>query len=784
MLKVGERLNHYKILDRLGEGGMGEVFRARDSRLGREVAIKVLPERFASEKAALGRFEREARALAALSHPNILTIFDFGNESGVCYTVMELLKGETLRERIRRKPLTADEALKMAQAIAEGLSAAHSKGITHRDIKPSNIFITTDEVVKILDFGLARVEKKAKGDDPDTASHYSVETVPGKMIGTVPYMSPEQVIGDLADARSDIFALGCVLYEMISGKRPFYHSNPRETMAAILTDEPPELPRAICPPEVQSIIKRCLQKDRNKRYQSAAELLTAIKLATRDQSLTLSAINIKAPQLNRRIYLIVLPLLLLTILAGTLYKLYGSNDRSYRSLGILPFENVDNDSTQEYLSDGITEGVIDSMSRLSKVRVMARSTVFRYKGRKVDAQTAGREMKVDAVLTGRVFQQSDTVTVKLELVDTYDGSQLWTNQYTCKSSEVIALQEQIATDISDRLGLKLTGDDVKRMTKRDTQNNEALSLYMKGRFYWNKRKPEFILKGLEHFKQAIDIDPNFALAYSGLADSYNVLGGLGVLAPDDSFPMARNAAAKAMELDNSRAEAHASLAHVLTFYYWDWDEAEREYKRAIELNPEYATAHQWYGLHLAAMGRMEEAIKEFKIAQHLDPLSLVISAQAGLPYYYKGEYDRAIEQYKKTLDMDPTFAPALAFLSWAYEKKGEFDQAIALGEKVKKDESTWIQAGLGHSYAIAGKKSEAQQVINDLNNTARRTYVSAFAFANVYVGMGDKDRTIEWLEKAYRERSGLLIFIKVDPRWDSIRDDARFQALLREMKLS
>jgi eukaryotic-like serine/threonine-protein kinase len=757
MVAVGTQLGPYKILSLIGAGGMGEVYRARDMRLGRDVAIKVLTEHFAKNEEALGRFEREARALAALSHPNILTIHDFGTQNDISYVVMELLEGEPLNVRIVRSPLPWEKALEIAIAIVSGLSAAHSKGVIHRDLKPGNIFLTSDGSVKILDFGLARMEELSSiYGDLSTPTMKKVDTNPGTIMGTVGYMSPEQVCGGFVDARSDIFSFGCVLYEMLSGKRPFWGDTVSETIAAILRDNPPKIAggKRVFPADLERVITHCLEKNPEERFQSARDLIFALKMIAGGTRFT------KPPQReqNRK-------------------QKQPRNSKAINSLAVLPFANANSDPNSDYLSDGITESIINILSQLPKLRVVPRSTVFRYKGREIDLPTVGRDLNVRAVLTGRVVHRGDTLNIQTELIDVINESQFWGQQYNRKLSDIFAVQEEIARDISEKLLLKLTGEEQKRLTKRYTESTDAYHLYLKGRYHWNKRTTEGLKRGIEYFERAIEEDPSYALAYAGLADTYALLNRYRVLMPRESFPKARAAAMRALEIDDSLAEAHGSLGLVKLHYEWDWNGAERHFRRAIELNPNYATAHQWYGGYWLAMGDFEKAIVELKRAQEIDPLSLIINADLGLPYHFARRYDLAIEQYRKVLEMDPNFYPARLYLGWAYEQKGEFQEAITEFERVSKLEDS-PTASLGHAYAMAAKRDEALKLLEVLKEYSKRHYVSPYGIAMIYTGLGELDQAFEWLRIACDERAGLIVWLKVDPRIDCLRSDPRFAELL------
>ncbi len=766
MLEAGLKLQkRYEILSHLGAGGMGEVYRARDTVLGRDVAIKVLPEDLAGSPQALQRFEREAKALATLSHPNILSIHDFGSDHSISYLVMELLDGDTLRGKIASADLSYSKTLQIAIAVAEGLWAAHSRGIIHRDLKPENIFLTSDGIVKILDFGLARMEE-ALAPDTQSLPTRSIPTAEGHVVGTVPYMSPEQVRGGPLDPRTDIFSFGCVLYEMLTGGRPFARDSAAETMAAILKDDPlpvNEMEQKL-PAEAQHVILHCLEKNRDERFQSARDLAFALKALLSGSELP--RITTKEPSVPAR--------------------KRRTSRKAVDSLAVLPLVNAGGDPNMEYLSDGITESIINSVSQIPKLRVMARSTVFRYKGREMDPQQIGVDLNVRAVLTGRMVQRAETLNIQTELVDVLDGSQLWGEQYVRKMQDIFAIQEEISQEISSKLRLKLSGEEKNRLVKRHTANTEAYELYLRGRFCWNKRTSEGLKKAIEYFQLAAQKDPEYAQAYSGLADCYNLLSAYGFLAPKDSVPLARTASTRALTIDPMLAEAHETLAHVKMLYDWDWSGAEIEFKKAIELNPNYATAHQRYAIQLAAQGRMQLAEKEIRKAQELDPLSLIINTDVGLISYFQAQHNQAITQFRKTLDLDPDFSVAHFALGLALEQEGRFEEALAefeTGMRLSGDRS--FLSSPAHTLAISGRPEEARSLLAELVVLSTKRYVSPYRLAIVYAGLREIDRAFEWLDKACEDRSVWLIHLHLarDPRFHSIRNDPRFTKVLQRISV-
>ena len=583
-----------------------KVYLAEDTNLGRPVALKILPTDVAHDRERLRRFLQEARAAAALHHPNVAHIYEIGEFNGINFIAMEYVGGQTLDAKINHHPLDVGEVIEIGIEIADALAEAHAKGITHRDIKPTNIMLTPRSEVKVLDFGLARVTTVAGAELQRAASDVStqIKTKPGMVMGTVQYMSPEQAMGREVDHRSDIFSLGVVVYEMVTGRLPFSGETATEIIDRIAHAQPEAIARFnySVSTELEHIIRKCLEKDKGRRYQSARELLVDLKNLQRD---TTANAGMAAPSRRKR------------------------SRKSINSLAVLPLVNESADPNAEYLSDGITESIINSLAQLPQLRVMARSTVFRYKGREVDPQEVGRDLNVRAVLAGRVLRLGDRLIVKIELVDTTDGAQLWGEHYNRSPSNILAVQEEIAIKISEKLQVKLTAQEQKRVIKRYTENTEAYEAYLKGRYYWNKRTVEDFKKGIEYFQQAIEKDPSYALAYAGLADSYILLATYNFLPPTEAIPKARAAAMRALDIDSKLAEAHVSLATIEGENEWNWSAAEKEFKQALKINPNYATAHQWYGEYLAVMGRFEEALAEINRAHQLDPLSLAVNIALG-----------------------------------------------------------------------------------------------------------------------------------------------------------
>jgi eukaryotic-like serine/threonine-protein kinase len=788
---IGQTISHYRVLEKLGGGGMGVVYKAEDTRLGRQVALKFLPDEPSKDHHSVERFQREARAASALNHPHICTIYDIGEHDGQQFIVMELLEGQTLKHRIGGKPMPTDQVLRLGLQVVEALVAAHAKGIIHRDIKPANIFIGEQGQAKVLDFGLAKLVSMS-GDATLTQSL----TEPQAVMGTLPYMAPEQLRGESADPRADIYALGAVLYEMATGLRPF-----REELATQLIDnilhKAPAPPGRLNPdllPRLEDIILKCLEKDPQNRYQSAKEVAVDLRRLAAPSATAVAVIPAPRPKISSRraalsggaaVVVLLVGLFALNV-GGWRARLLGRGvSPRIESLAVLPLENFSHDPDQEYFADGMTEALITDLSKISALRVISRTSVMQYKGVKKPLPLIAKELNVDAVVEGSVQRSGDHVRITAELIGAQTDTHLWAESYDRDLRDILALQDDVARAIANQIKVKLTPQEQVRLASARPVNPEAHEAYLKGRYYWNKRNEEGLHRAIEYFSEAAEKDRNYALAHAGLADSYGVLGEYGLLPAKEAYAKVREATTRALELDDTLAEAHNALATVKWDYDWDWPGAEREFRRAIELNPGYATAHMWYSELLSELGRHEEALAEIKRAQQLDPLSLIINSVSGLRLLSAGRDDLAIEQLQKTLEIDPNFARAHFFLGQAYMRKGAFAEAIAEFHRATtlSPNITQYKGGLGYAYARAGKSAEAHKLLSELKEHSKRRYVSWSDLAAIYAGLGEKDQAFACLENAYEQRETRVVKVNVVPFFDPLRSDPRFADLLRRIGL-
>lgn len=798
---------------------MGEVFLSEDTRLRRRIALKLLPSDFASDTERLTRFQREARAASSLNHPNIVTIHEIGEVDGRHFIATEYIDGRTLREQMILKRMALPEILDIAMGIASALVAAHEGGIIHRDIKPENVMIRHDGYVKVLDFGLAKLAGESKEPGPDSDTSPRRTTGEGQVLGTIHYMSPEQMRGVALDMRTDLFSLGVVLYEMVAGTPPFDGPSRSDVVAAVLDRQSPPLARFSreVPPELERIVHKTLSKTVEDRYQTARDLLTDLRqlrqdleyrsrldhgrpsgasseiahgivetagdagAGARELGLARNTSSVEYLRTEMRRTRIGAALgIAAIVIAVSIIGYLATARRGINSIAVLPFTNLNKAEETEYLTEGLTESIIHNLSQLPQLKVMALSTVKRHSGSD-DVRQVGRDLNVRAVLTGKIVQRGQTLIVQAELVDVEQGTALWGEQYNRKLSDVLAVQEDISREISEKLRLRLSGDQKSRVTKRYTENTEAFHLYLKGRYHWNKRTADGMRAGVDYFSRAIALDPNYALAWTGLADSYNLLPVYAGAAPVDFLPRGKAAVQRALELDDHLAEAHTSLGYVLAFYDWDSMAAEREFRRAIHLNPNYATAHQWYALLLAAMGRHDESIAEMRKASEVDPLSLIITTNLGTMFYLAGQYDQAEAQMNKALEMDPAFSRARYELGRVYERKKRYSDALREVQNAKPENNPAIFAAVARLQALSGRRDEALSTLQRLEAMEGEHRASPYDIAAVHEALGDRDTAFAWLEKAYSQRIARMAYLEVEPLFETMRQDPRFIDLAKRV---
>jgi serine/threonine protein kinase/tetratricopeptide (TPR) repeat protein len=838
-IEIGKQFSHYEILSKIGSGGMGEVYLTEDTKLGRKVALKVLPAEVAANEDRMRRFVLEAKAAAALNHPNIAHIYEIGEADGISFIAMEFIDGQTMTN-VLHGVADLPRVLRYLQHVAEGLAKAHAAGIVHRDLKPDNIMVTRDGHVKILDFGLAKLiaqSNELSGSEDSSRVATAIlpkHSTPGTILGTAGYMSPEQAQGKTGqiDHRSDIFSFGCILFEAVTGRRAFEGADPIDTLNKIIREPTPQVSSISpsTPPDLQRIIRRCLAKDPDERFQSIKDVAIELRevrreltggqeinttvpplsnddTMVREQPLTdvgaaaMTVSGATPTHVSSAEYIVgeikrhkpataILTVLILSAIGLGIWFFGYRQARASQigSIAVMPFVNASGNPDIEYLSDGVTESLINDLSQLSNLSVKSRSSVFRYKGKDVEPQQVAADLKVQAVLNGRLAQRGDSLTLSLDLVDAATGDQIWGKQYTRKMGDLAALQSDIARDVSQKLRTRLTGAEEKLVAKNQTQNTEAYQLYLQGRYNWNKRTDQTTKKAVEYFQQATEKDPNYAMAYVGLAESYI----LSDLPADERFVKVTAAAQRAMEIDPTLGEPHAALAGTKDIYEHDYPAAEKEYRRAIELSPNYATAYHWYAEFLVERGRFDEGHAQWQKALESDPFSLAISTDYGREYLFASrKYDQAVDYFNKLIEMDPNYVRTHTYLAGVYETMGRYEDALNETEK------RLILQGANPEEVAEGKK----EILEALRSSGPKGYWSkilefhmraikkgekadAIELAHIYSELGDRDEAFKWLEKSYENKDTDLSFLKIMPTWDKLRDDPRFADMLRRMRFT
>jgi serine/threonine-protein kinase len=820
-LSRGARVGHYRIVSKIGAGGMGEVYLAEDLKLGRQVALKVLVSELTVDPVRLQRFQREARAASALNQPNILTVFEIGEADGLHFIATEFIPGETLRDRLMQGPLELSEVLHLGIQIAQALAVAHEAGIIHRDIKPENIIVRQDQLVKVLDFGLAKlVSEETSATHQEAVTRALLKTTPGAVMGTTPYMSPEQARGRTVDERTDIWSLGVVLYQLVTGSLPFAGDTRSDVIASVLKTEPPPLAHQTeqVPVDLERIISKALRKNREDRYQHIKDLLIDLKdckqelefraklerslpAELRSQQSSWSGMStardavaeptanpearVKFPSRSAVIALVVLLAVVVILVIGGARYFAARDQTAIDSIAVLPFANNTGDPELEYLSDGLSESLINNLSQLPRLKVIARSSAFRYKGQALDAEAVAHALGVKSILTGRVGRHGDNLEISVELMDARDKTQVWGAQYIRTGPDLMLVQQEITREISRNLRLKLSRAEQSKASRPSTTNAAAYEFYLKGRFFWNKRTGAALKQSVAYFNQAIEQDPGYALAYVGLADAYIVIPFFSVETAQESYPKAKAAARRALEIDDQLAEAHTAMAAILLDYDWNLPESNAEFERALELNPNYANAHHWYAIeNLAIMGDFERALAEMRRAQELDPLSLIINANLGKTYFNARRYDEAILQLRKTIEIDQAFFVAHHYLGSAYAMKGNFPAALAEYEQARKlNDDPHVLALLGRLYAVSRQRAQALKIIAQLKEIGRQRYVADYSLALIYAALDEKDQAFALLEKSFQEHTVDMLTLYYDPLIDNLRSDPRFAELEQRVRL-
>jgi serine/threonine protein kinase/tetratricopeptide (TPR) repeat protein len=773
----------YEVIEGLGRGGMGEVYRVYDKKIEEEVALELIKTEIASDERTIERVKNELKFARKIAHRNICRMYDLSEKEGTHYITMEYVPGENLKRMIKMmEQLSAAQVIFITKQVCEGLAEAHRLGVVHRDLKSSNIIIDKEGNARIMNFGIAR------------SLEYKGITAAGVMIGTPEYMSPEQVEGKEPDQRSDIYSLGVILYEMITGRLPFEGDTPLSIALKHKAEEPLE-PRKFntqIPENLSRVILRCMEKDREKRYQRVEELLSELSKIEKGIPNSERMIPKRKPKKEkigeikwkRLIIYGRMAIIIILLMVGGIYLFKGRRE-AIDSIAVLPLDNLSGNPEQEYFADGMTEALIRELAKIKAFqRVISRTSVMLYKETDKSLPEIASELNVDAIVEGSVLLIGERVRITTQLIEARTDQPMWTDSYERDLRNILALQRELARAIAKEIKIAVTPEEQVRLAMASPINPEAYQLYLKGRYLWNKRTGEDLKKALVYFERAIEKDPNYALAYTGLADTYLILPSYIAFPPTEAYSKGKEAALKALEIDDTLAEAHTSLADVMKFYF-DWKRAEKEYKRAIELSPSYATAHHWYAYDLMLMGRHDDAIKEINLAQELDPHSLIINANMGYVLYNARRYYQAIEYYMNALEMDPNFWVLHQYLGRAYLQEGKYEEAIAeFQEAITLSGSLQENMGdLGYSYAVSGRKAEAMKVVNELKELSTRKYISSYHLALIYVGLGQKNQAFEWLNKAIEEPDIFLVHLKVDPRFDNLRSDPRFTALLKKMGL-